>query len=89
MTVQAGATAFMSGSHLYSLLSPSQQMLVENSRVTYAPHPFRWNAAVKGRSNGLGQFSEGREAPLEDLPPFEDEKVLTYPMLWTVRVIFV
>lgn len=52
-------------------------------QVVYAPHPFRKHAAVRGRSNGLGQWSEDLEAPLEDLPPWEEEDVLTYPMLWT------
>jgi len=52
-------------------------------QVVYAPHPFRKHAAVRGRSNGLGQWSERLEAPLEDLPPWEEQNVLTYPMLWT------
>lgn len=51
--------------------------------MVYAPHPFRKHAAVRGRSNGLGQVSEGLEVALEDLPPWEEDDVLTYPMLWT------
>ncbi|ORY60397.1 hypothetical protein BCR35DRAFT_335018 [Leucosporidium creatinivorum] len=85
MKIQAGTTAFLDGAKIYSLLSPEQKLMVENSKVVYAPHPFRKHAACRGRSNGLGQVSEGLEAPLEDLPPWEDADVLTYPMLWTSK----
>lgn len=85
LEVQAGATAFVSGSSIYSRLSPELKRIVEHSRVTYAPHPFRKHAGVRGRSNGLGQVSEGKETGLEDLPDYDESKILTYPMLWTVR----
>ncbi|GAA5897715.1 hypothetical protein JCM6882_000075 [Rhodosporidiobolus microsporus] len=82
MKIQAGATAFLSGAAMFRSLTPAQQSLVTHSKIVYAPHPFRKHAGVRGLSNGLGQVSEGREAPLEDLPEWEEEKVLTYPMCW-------
>lgn len=86
MEIQAGTTAFLCGAAAYRRMTPTQQQLLQHSRVQYAPHPFRKHAAVRGRSNGMGQLSEGREVPLEDIPAYDEDKICTYPMLWANTV---
>lgn len=42
--------------------------------------------AARGNSNGLGVATEGREVPFEDLPPWNEEDIMIYPMVWTCPV---
>ncbi|KAF4781012.1 TfdA family Taurine catabolism dioxygenase TauD [Colletotrichum scovillei] len=82
MTVPLGTTAFVSGYAMYDNLSPEDQEFVRTTKVEYAPHPYVWMSSAKSRSTGLGMVSEGKEVPLEDLPPIEEEKIQILPMCW-------
>lgn len=85
MAIAPGATAMVSGVQALSLLDDATRELVMNSRIEYAPHAFPWMA--KARSTRLGHIlkTEGKEIPLEQLPPWEPEKVCIYPMVWTSK----
>lgn len=39
-------------------------------------------SGAKSRSTGLGLESEGKEIPLDQLPPIEEEKIQILPMCW-------
>ncbi|CAI7567481.1 unnamed protein product [Penicillium pancosmium] len=80
--VPLGTTAFFSGYHLYEMLTDEEKHFVRTSKVEYAPHPYIWMSKAKSRSNGLGIISEGLELPENELPPFEESKIKTYPMAW-------
>ncbi|KAF9878203.1 alpha-ketoglutarate dependent xanthine dioxygenase [Colletotrichum karsti] len=82
MTVPLGTTAFVSGYAMYDNLSPADQEFVRTTKVEYAPHPYVWMSSAKSRSDGLGLVSEGKEVPLNDLPPIEEEKIQILPMCW-------
>ncbi|EXF83702.1 TfdA family Taurine catabolism dioxygenase TauD [Colletotrichum fioriniae PJ7] len=82
MTVPLGTTAFVSGYAMYDNLSPEDQEFVRTTKVEYAPHPYVWMSSAKSRSTGLGMVSEGKEVPLDDLPPIEEEKIQILPMCW-------
>lgn len=80
--IAPGSTAYFDASQAYGLLSPEQKALVDNSTVTYAPHAFTWIAPTKFSPDGASIVSEGKEVPLDDLPPWEEEKLKAYPMVW-------
>ncbi|KAL2873841.1 Alpha-ketoglutarate-dependent xanthine dioxygenase xan-1 [Colletotrichum sp. CLE4] len=82
MTVPLGTTAFVSGYAMYDNLSPEDQEFVRTTKVEYAPHPYVWMSSAKSRSTGLGMVSEGKEVPLDDLPPIEEDKIQILPMCW-------
>ncbi|KAK1498454.1 TfdA family Taurine catabolism dioxygenase TauD [Colletotrichum cuscutae] len=82
MTVPLGTTAFVSGYAMYDNLSPKDQEFVRTTKVEYAPHPYVWMSSAKSRSTGLGMVSEGKEVPLDDLPPIDEEKIQILPMCW-------
>ncbi|GKT66275.1 alpha-ketoglutarate dependent xanthine dioxygenase [Colletotrichum tofieldiae] len=82
MTVPLGTTAFVSGYAMYDQLSAEDQDFVRTTKVEYAPHPYVWMSSAKSRSDGLGLVSEGKEVPLDDLPPIEEEKIQVLPMCW-------
>ncbi|KAL3441964.1 hypothetical protein BJX65DRAFT_313272 [Aspergillus insuetus] len=81
MKAQAGATAFYSNAQLYDLLTPEEKLLVDNSYWETAPHPFVWTGNGKVRSNGVGLVSSGK-LDLNQLPPWSEDKVCKYPMVW-------
>ncbi|EXJ65083.1 hypothetical protein A1O7_01423 [Cladophialophora yegresii CBS 114405] len=83
LDVPLGTTAFVSGYAMFDKLSPEQRALAMTSRVEYAPHPYVWISTAKSRSDGLGMVSEGKEVPLNGLPPVDratDIQIL--PMVW-------
>lgn len=83
LQVPLGTTAFVSGYTMFDCLSPEQKTFVLTSKVEYAPHPYVWISSAKSRPDGLGMVSEGKEVPIESLPPIErmcDIQVL--PMVW-------
>lgn len=41
-----------------------------------------WIASTKFTSDGSSIVTEGKEIPFDDLPPFEEEKIKTLPMVW-------
>ncbi|KAF6823116.1 alpha-ketoglutarate dependent xanthine dioxygenase [Colletotrichum plurivorum] len=82
MSVPLGTTAFVSGYAMYDRLSPADQDFVRTTKVEYAPHPYVWMSSARSRPDGLGLVSEGKEVPLSDLPPIEDDKIQVLPMCW-------
>ncbi|RSL42601.1 hypothetical protein CEP53_012108 [Fusarium sp. AF-6] len=82
LSVPLGTTAFVSGYAMYDRLSSEDQEFVRTTKVEYAPHPYVWMSSAKSRSDGLGLVSEGKEVPVEDLPPVEEEKIQILPMCW-------
>jgi xanthine dioxygenase len=82
LDVSLGATAFVSGVKAYELLSPTQRAWVDKTKVRYAPHPYVWMRNARALSNGLGLVTEGRELGRGELPPFEDAKITTLPLVW-------
>lgn len=82
MDVPLGTTAFVDGKKIYELLSEEDKEFVRGAKVEYAPHPYIWMSGAKSRPDGLGMISEGKEIPLSDLPPIEEDKIKTLPFLW-------
>ncbi|KIV77873.1 hypothetical protein PV11_09651 [Exophiala sideris] len=83
LQVPLGTTAFVSGFKMFDLLSEEQKEFVMTSKVEYAPHPYVWISTAKSRSDGLGIVSEGKEVPLNDLPPVEHANhIQILPMVW-------
>jgi alpha-ketoglutarate-dependent taurine dioxygenase len=82
LEVSLGTTAFVSGVKAYELLSPAQREWVGKTKARYAPHPYVWMRNARALSNGLGLVSEGRELSRAELPPFEDAKIMTLPLVW-------
>lgn len=82
LNVPLGTTAFVSGYSMYDVLSDADKEFVRTTRVEYAPHPYIWMSSAKARSTGLGMLSEGKEVPLNELPPIEGDKIQILPMCW-------
>ncbi|VBB83949.1 Putative Protein similar to dioxygenase C576.01c of Schizosaccharomyces pombe [Podospora comata] len=82
LSVPLGTTAFVSSCTSYDILSPKDQAFCRSTRVEYAPHPYIWMSGAKSRSDGLGMVSQGKEIPLWDLPPIEQDKIQILPMCW-------
>jgi alpha-ketoglutarate-dependent taurine dioxygenase len=82
LDVPLGTTAFVSGVKAFELLSPTQRAWALKTKARYAPHPYVWIRNARARSNGLGLVSEGRELSREELPPFEESKITTLPLVW-------
>lgn len=82
LAVPLGGTSFVSGRVMFHLLPPPLQSLAVRAKVQYSPHPYVWMGSAKSRSTGLGMESDGTELSREDLPPFSEDKIKVYPMLW-------
>ncbi|KAF8226675.1 Clavaminate synthase-like protein [Tricholoma matsutake] len=82
LTVSLGTTAFVSGKTMFDILPPKYKSLAVRTKVKYAPHPYVWMAPASAMPTGLGIESEGLELPFDELPPWEDAKRKTYPVLW-------
>ncbi|EUC67029.1 alpha-ketoglutarate-dependent xanthine dioxygenase [Rhizoctonia solani AG-3 Rhs1AP] len=82
LSVPLGTTAFVSGATMFDILPPHLKSLAVRSKVRYTPHPYVWMAPAHAMSTGLGIESEGLELPLSELPPWEEEKVKIFPVLW-------
>jgi len=52
-----------------------------NRSLRSFPHS-SWIASTKFTSDGSSIVTEGKEIPLEDLPPFDEDKIKTLPMVW-------
>jgi alpha-ketoglutarate-dependent taurine dioxygenase len=80
-----GTTAFISTSQLYDSLTAEEKKLADNGFWEPAPHPFRWSSSRGIRSHGVGVVAPGgsrKTVPLDELPPWEPEKVHKYPLVW-------
>jgi alpha-ketoglutarate-dependent taurine dioxygenase len=82
LRVQLGTTAFVSGAKAFESLSPAQREFALKTQARYAPHPYVWMRNARARSNGLGLVSEGRELRRDELPPYEEDKITTLPLVW-------
>ena len=80
MVVPFGTTAFFSGAKLWELLSDEEREFAANTKVVYAPRPYIWIEDAKATSDGLAMVSEKKELPLDALPPWEEQKVITLPV---------
>lgn len=67
---------------MFEILPPTLKSLAVRSRVQYAPHPYVWMSEAKAKSTGLGIESEGKELLKNQLPPFDEFRIKTFPMLW-------
>jgi alpha-ketoglutarate-dependent taurine dioxygenase len=83
LQVAQAATAFVSGATAFDLLSPEDQELALNTTVHYPPHPFIYISEAKATSDGLTMHSEGKELPLDALPPWDESKLKKLPLVWT------
>ncbi|OBZ68541.1 hypothetical protein A0H81_11536 [Grifola frondosa] len=82
LEVPLGTTAFVDGKTMFDILPPELKSLAVRSKVKYAPHPYVWMAPAHALSTGLGIESEGLEMSLNELPPWEESKIKTFPILW-------
>ncbi|KZT01178.1 Clavaminate synthase-like protein [Laetiporus sulphureus 93-53] len=82
LEVPLGTTAFVSGKLMFDLLPPELKSLAVRSKVKYAPHPYVWMAPTHAMPTGLGIETEGLELPLDQLPPWEESRRKTLPVVW-------
>ncbi|GAA5987979.1 hypothetical protein JCM11641_005970 [Rhodosporidiobolus odoratus] len=82
LTCAPGLTAFLDSSAMLRSLSPEDQEWVLHSEVEYAPYPYQWIQDAKATDDGFGMVSEGKETPLEELPPVDEGAVKRYKMVW-------
>ncbi|KII94299.1 hypothetical protein PLICRDRAFT_101133 [Plicaturopsis crispa FD-325 SS-3] len=82
LTVPLGTTAFVSGKTMFDILPAELKSFAVRSKVKYAPHPYVWMAPAHALSTGLGIESEGLELPFDELPPWEESRRKTFPILW-------
>ncbi|KIK70002.1 hypothetical protein GYMLUDRAFT_34412 [Collybiopsis luxurians FD-317 M1] len=82
LKVPLAPTAFISGQTMFQLLPPNLKSVAVRAKVKYAPHPYVWMATAHAKSTGLGMESEGLEKPFDELPPWSEDKIKIYPMLW-------
>ncbi|KZL63849.1 alpha-ketoglutarate dependent xanthine dioxygenase [Colletotrichum tofieldiae] len=82
MKSEPGLTAFFSCVQMYDLMTEDEKRVADHSWVEYAPHPYRWMGECKGKANGLGVVSQGKELTLEELGSYEEASVKKYPMVW-------
>ncbi len=83
LKAKPGSTAFVAGSRALELLDQKTRDIVLNSRIEYAPHAFKWIFPAKPTFLGHSLETEGKEVPLDKLPPWTKDKVCIYPMVWT------
>ena len=92
-----GTTVFVSGRIMFGVLSKEMKSLAVRTQVKvrlngrrgrlilksgqYAPHPYIWMARAHAVPTGLGLESEGLERPLDQLPPWDESKIKTYPLV--------
>ncbi|KAJ4290353.1 hypothetical protein N0V90_010569 [Kalmusia sp. IMI 367209] len=83
MNIAPGATAMVAGSRALELLDLETKKLVMHSKIEYAPHAFIWMSTAHSTRLGHLLETEGLEKPLDQLPPWSQDKVCIYPMVWT------
>jgi hypothetical protein len=69
-----------SGSRNFELLSDEEKQFALHTTVQYAPRAYEWIKDCKATADGLGIASVGREKAESSLPPFEREKVHSFPV---------
>ncbi|KAF8193869.1 hypothetical protein K438DRAFT_1588706 [Mycena galopus ATCC 62051] len=86
LPVPLGTTAFVSGKTMFAILPSELKSVAVRARVRYAPHPYVWMAPAHAKSTGLGIECEGLELELSELPPWEEAKRKTLPVLWKTPI---
>jgi hypothetical protein len=81
LPVPLGTTAFVSGRTMFDILPRALQSVAVRARMRYAPHPYVWMSPAAAHSTGLAIESEGKELPLDKLPPWEEDKVCVFPVV--------
>lgn len=81
LEVPLGTTAFVSGKTMFEILPKELKSLAVRGKVRYAPHPYVWMAPARALETGLGIANEGLELKPEELPPWEEERVKTFPIV--------
>jgi len=82
MAIAPGATAMVAGSRALELLTPELREIAYNSTIEYAPHCFEWMSTAHSTRLGHSIETEGLEKPLDQLKPWTEDKICTYPMVW-------
>jgi alpha-ketoglutarate-dependent taurine dioxygenase len=62
------------------LLSEEEKQFALHTTVQYAPRAYEWIKNCKATDDGLSIARVGREKAESDLPPFEREKVHSFPV---------
>jgi len=88
LLVPLGATAFVSGKTMFDILPRELQNVAVRARVRYAPHPFDWMNPAAAHSTGLTMESEGKEVPLNELPPWTEDKIKVLPLVRPLPPLF-
>lgn len=81
LPVPLGTTVFVSGKTMFGILPPALKSVAVRARVKYAPHPYVWMARAHAKSTGLGIECEGLEMEFSELPPWEEARCKTLPMV--------
>lgn len=63
------------------VLQPELKSVAVRAKVKYAPHPYVWMAPAHALSTGLGIETEGLELPYSELPPWEESRRKTFPIV--------
>ncbi|KAH9158761.1 hypothetical protein EDB89DRAFT_2197607 [Lactarius sanguifluus] len=82
LPIPLGATAFVSGRTMFDILPRPLQSVGVRARVRYAPHPYVWMGPAAAHSTGLALESEGKEVPLDQLPPWTEDRIQVLPATW-------
>lgn len=82
LEVTQGATCFVSGEQAFARLSDAEKEFALSTTVEYAPHPYIFISPAGATSDGLTMVLEGKEMPLDKLPPWEADKIKKLPMVW-------
>jgi hypothetical protein len=72
------------GKTMFTILSRELQSVAVRARVRYAPHPFEWMKPAGAHSTRLTIESEGKEVPLDELPPWTEDKIKVLPVVRSV-----
>lgn len=81
LTVPLGTTAFVSGKTMFDILPAELKSLAVRTKVKFAPHCFVWMSPAHAHSTGLTLETEGLELPYDQLPPWEESKVVILPVV--------
>ncbi|KXS17240.1 Clavaminate synthase-like protein [Gonapodya prolifera JEL478] len=82
IAMPVGATAYVSGYTAFELLPVELKEWALRTKVLYPPHPYAWAGKCKAESTGCTLVSEGKEVPLDELPPWEEERLTVLPLVW-------
>ncbi|KAH7884907.1 Clavaminate synthase-like protein [Phlebopus sp. FC_14] len=82
LAVSLGTTAFIRGTTAFDILPKELKSVAVRSKIRYPPHPFLWMNPARAMSNALTMETEGLETPYDKLPPWEEGKIKTLPMVW-------